>query len=355
MITGIYFSNWSVYGRKHSLVDINWSHVTHIFFAFLKIDGAGTVLFLDPWCDLDMPLPAAAAAAAVNGTNSTTTKGLMGQIRLLKHHHPQVKVMCSIGGWGTNASFEALVTDSAKAGRFVESTAKLVREYNFDGVDLDWEYPNSRQQGQFLTTLVVALRRALPSALLSIAAPANLDNINQLDMTIDRELDFWNVMTYDFCGGWSHKAGFHSNLLGDNGDNNLNGHKVISYYVQKGIPSHKLVLGMPAYGRTFVGAKRIGSRFNSSETIDYKNLPLPGTTPIYDDKRVATSCTDGKQLVVYDDPRSVAVKAKYIRSQGLGGGFFWDSAGDTNSAGDARGNQTLLSTLHHHLHSSHGP
>lgn len=267
----------------------------------------------------------------------------MGQIRLLKHHYPQVKVICSIGGWGTNTSFEALVTDSTKAARFVESTAKLVREYNFDGVDLDWEYPNSRQQGQFLTTLVVALRRALPSALLSIAAPANFDNINQLDMTMDRELDFWNVMTYDFCGGWSHKAGFHSNLLGDNGDNNLNGHKVISYYVQKGIPSHKLVLGMPAYGRTFVGASKIGSRFNSSETIDYKTLPLPGTTPIYDDKRVATSCTDGKQLVVYEDPQSVAVKAKYIRSQGLGGGFFWDSAGD------ARVDQNLVFTLYSHL------
>lgn len=282
-----------------------------------------------------MPLP------APDGAN--TTKGLMGQIRLLKHHYPQVKVICSIGGWGTNTSFEALVTDSTKAARFVESTAKLVREYNFDGVDLDWEYPNSRQQGQFLTTLVVALRRALPSALLSIAAPANFDNINQLDMTMDRELDFWNVMTYDFCGGWSHKAGFHSNLLGDNGDNNLNGHKVISYYVQKGIPSHKLVLGMPAYGRTFVGASKIGSRFNSSETIDYKTLPLPGTTPIYDDKRVATSCTDGKQLVVYEDPQSVAVKAKYIRSQGLGGGFFWDSAGD------ARVDQNLVFTLYSHL------
>mgnify|MGYP001058648323 CR=1 FL=1 len=336
----VYFSNWSVYQRKHFAIDIPVRDVTHIMYAFISIDVAtGRLKFTDEWCDLQLPMV----------SPKSPDKKVLGshqQLFQMKQLNPNLKVVMSVGGWGTDHMFQAISQDRSKLHNFVDSCGEFVTEYGFDGIDIDWEYPRNHEENNSLIELLKGVREKLntiaPDLSLSIAAPGGDDNIAVLDLkSLDKYLSFWNLMCYDFAGnGWSTKTGFHSNLFGNNGDNNLSVESVVSKYVQGGINSRKLVVGMPAYGRAFHGAtfSTIGSAFTKekprgctveSDTIDYCKLPIGQED--FDAKKVGALCYSSEQkcLITYDNVRSVRIKAKYIELNRLGGGMWWDSAGDS--------------------------
>ncbi|RLV95689.1 Chitinase 4 [Spathaspora sp. JA1] len=328
-ISGVYFSNWSVYQRKHFAIDIPATYYTHIFYAFLHIDpDTGNLKFTDEWCDLQMPLPSA-------GDPTTKVTGNLAQLYSMKCVNRHLKVIMSIGGWGTCHLFEAITCDSTKLGNFVESVVEFVNKYKFDGIDLDWEYPKTDKDAINYVKLLQCLRRKLPDHSISIAAPGGGENIRVLHIKeMDQYLTFWNLMCYDFSGqGWSNKTGYHSNLFGNNGDNELNVDQVIQLYMSKGVSSNKLILGMPMYGRTFggVGKPTIGQSFvkSGADTVDYKEIPILGEQ--FDSRKVSAYYYNAslKQFITYDNPQSARIKAKYTISKQLGGGMWWDSAGDS--------------------------
>ncbi|ODV78103.1 glycoside hydrolase family 18 protein [Suhomyces tanzawaensis NRRL Y-17324] len=332
--TCVYFANWSVYQRKHFAVDIAVKHVTHLFYAFVTIDVAtGSVKLSDEWCDKQLPLE----SPSQPGSQVT---GSLQQIFQLKQLNRNLKLVMSIGGWGTEHLFQAVVADPNKLDRFVDTAVQFVVEYGFDGIDIDWEYPKSRQESLMLQQLLHRVRLRLDTVasdlILTIAAPAGNENIDVLDLAgIDRYLSFWNVMCYDYAGsGWSSKTGFHSNLFGNNGDNDLCTSGVINRYIQGGVPASKLVMGMPMYGRSFNGVIKgeIGQAFSKdgggNDTLDYKTLPVG--KEYFDYKKVAAYCYDesAKKWVSYDNHQSARIKAKYAELNGLGGGMWWDSCGE---------------------------
>lgn len=328
-ISGVYFSDWSVYQAKHYPSDLDLSRLTHVFYAFLKIDGnSGEVSLSDEWGDVQMPMG--------------RDKGALNQLGRLKNSNRNLKVVASIGGYGFAAQFQQATSGRRKLAKFVDSAAELVKKYHFDGIDIDWEYPASDNEGKQMVELLRQLRDKLnlihENLLLTIAAPAGEHNMTYLDIpSMDKYLSFWNVMCYDFAGsGWSDKTAYHSNLYGDTGDSDLSTDAVIEKY-EAHVNSSKLVLGMPLYGRSFFQPQRrsVGSSFNKQGLelpgiVQYNQLPLSGET--YDDKRVAASVYDSsKQLfITYDNPRVTKAKARYVREKGLGGGFWWDSQGESN-------------------------
>lgn len=332
-ITGVYFSNWSIYERNHFPTDIDYEKVDHVFYAFLLIDKiSGSVLFLDTWGDLQVPL---------NSPNGGKVHGTVAQLRELKAIHPHLKVSFSIGGWGTDDLFQAVVTDRRKVNAFVDSCVELLLKHGFDGIDIDWEYPKTPAQGHQLLFLLSQLRLALdqlqPGLILSAAVSGVEENICNLNVPeMDQLLDYWNVMCYDFTGSsWSERTGYHSNLFGDNGDSSLCADSMMKAYLKRGATNHKLLLGMPLYGRKFYGVSNpnIGQPFNKNlckdeGTIEYKKLPIGRER--YDPRKVGAFCYDEKEhmFVTYDSIETVKVKAAYVASNKFGGGFFWDSAGD---------------------------
>ncbi|CAI5756836.1 unnamed protein product [Candida verbasci] len=324
----VYYSNWSVYQRKHFPCNINLNYYTHIFYAFILIDeNTGKLKFSDEWCDLNMPM-----------------EGLSGNIQLFNRlkESNRFKLIMSIGGWGTNHLFESIIQDGSKLDNFVDSCCYFIKKYGFDGVDIDWEYPKNNHQGMKFVQLLQKLRLKLGNnCILTIAAPASDENIQNLPLReLDQYLTFWNIMCYDFTGeGWSKNTGHQSNLFGNNGDNSLNSSDVISKYKQGGVDSEKLILGMPLYGRIFhgVNSNKIGQPFSKerligsieAETIEYKNIPTYFETN-FDAKKVGAIAYESqtKQFISFDNPQSVKIKAQFIKSNKLGGGMFWDSAGD---------------------------
>lgn len=351
----VYFANWYIYERKHFPTDIDFTSVDGIYYAFLLIDTvSGKVDFLDTWGDLEVPLDSPLHPG-------TKVHGLVEFFVQLKQLYPHLKVSFSIGGWGTLQRFEAVVLKRQTMETFVTSCCDLIRKYGFDGIDIDWEYPQSPQEGNLLKVLLEELRYHLdqtsPNLSLSVAAPAGSDNIRQLDIAqLDMLIDKWNVMCYDYTGyPWSSRVGYHSNLFGHNGDNNLSGESVLQNYLKSGASAHKLILGMPLYGRKFggVASPQIGTNFNKNALndegiIEYKKLPFEGTSEFFDHKKVGAFCYDPKSqtLVTYDNIDSVKVKAQYIKLHGLGGGMFWDSAGDKTKT-----QPSLIQTFHKQLNS----
>lgn len=164
----------------------------------------------------------------------------------------------------------------------------------------------------------------------------NLDIVQAVKL-----LDMLNVMAYDFSGPWTTKAGHQAQLFSParpyNDDAKLSCDSAIMYLAKRGVPLSKVVLGIPAYGRSFIGASKAGDSYTSvggdSGTFEYRSLPRSGSKTYYDQFVGATYAVGGDGgFVSYDDTRSVQAKAKYARQHRLAGLFFWTGTGDSNDA-----------------------
>lgn len=157
---------------------------------------------------------------------------------------------------------------------------------------------------------------------------------------MDQYLDFWNLMAYDYAGSWDAHAGHMANLYPSPGwpiSTPFNSDQAVRYYIDHGVPANKIVLGMPLYGRSFQSTDGPGRSFSGvgqgtweSGAWDYKALPQAGAVVQEDDAVVASWSLDpASQLMVsYDTPRIAAMKAEYIKNEGLGGGMWWETSAD---------------------------
>lgn len=331
--SGVFFANWSVYDKKHFPIDLKTDYLTHIFYAFLSIDEAsGKVKFSDEWCDIQLPM--------VSPRDPTKkVEGNLQQLFQMKQMNRNLKVIMSIGGWGTSHLFQAVMADESRFNNFVNTCLFFIEEYGFDGVDIDWEYPLAHEHGlvvKLLRELRLKMDRISNRLSLSYCGSALEETINRFDLKdLDKYLSFWNLMCYDFAGqGYSSKTGFHSNLFGKNGDNSINTADVVEKYLSLGIPANKLILGMPLYGKQFHNVQKgeIGQSFaNGSEaenTFNYNQLPKG--QELFDSTKVSASSYDSatKLFVTYDNEKSAQMKADFTQQMGLGGGMWWDSSGD---------------------------
>ena len=206
---------------------------------------------------------------------------------------------------------------------------------------VDWEHPSDARQGFNYIQLLTAVRDALPSPkyIVSSALPAGewaLKNIDLFKAAL--KLDFINLMTYDFSGPWTDLCGHHAQLHSPQYPHSdaarISCSSTIAYVVSKGVPPKKLILGIPAYGRSFLGAMEVGDHYSGhggeEGTFEYKDLPRPGAVVFFDEPVGAIYCIgDDGGFVTYDNPHSVELKAKFAMERNLGGLFFWTGTADT--------------------------
>jgi chitinase len=194
------------------------------------------------------------------------------------------------------------------------------------------------QEGADYISLLHAIRQALPVPryLLTIALPAAEWTLKFINLAHASDyVDLINLMTYDFAGPWTDKSGYHAQLHAPSEPDGVCGHCGINYLLRYGVPLEKVLLGIPLYGRSFLGATSRGERYygvgGEEGTFKYRDLPRAETTEQVDEAAVAAYCVgaDGG-FVSYDNPQTVRTKALYVKSRGLGGLFYWEATGDAD-------------------------
>ncbi|MGS2586754.1 glycoside hydrolase family 18 protein [Streptomyces hebeiensis] len=350
-----YFTNWGVYDRDYHVKDIQTSgsadKLTHINYAFGNVTG-GNCAVGDSFADYEK---AYTADQSVDGTADAwdqPLKGNFNQLRKLKERHPDLKILWSFGGWSWSGGFGEAAKDPAK---FAKSCHDLVEDPRwadvFDGIDIDWEYPNAcgatcdTSGPDAFRNLASALRTEFgEDALVTAAITADGSDGGKIDAAdyagAAKYLDWYNPMTYDFFGAFNAQGPTapHSPLTSYDGipTQGFSSDAAISKLKGLGIPSDKLLLGIGFYGRGWSGVTRAepgGSATGAAPGTyeagieDYKVLkdrcPANGTVA-----GTAYAFCDG-QWWSYDTPATIAGKMAYKDQQGLGGTFFWELSGDT--------------------------
>jgi chitinase len=351
-----YFVEWGVYQRnyqpKNLITSGSINKLTHINFAFGNVVNGNCVLG-DTYADYDKFYDASTSVDGVADTwDAGALRGIFNQFRKLKQMYPHIKILYSFGGWTWSGGFAQA---AANPTAFANSCYNLLYDprWNgvFDGIDIDWEYPNAcgltcdSSGPQAFVNLMSALRQRFGNELVTAAVTAGISNINATNYgPASFYVDWYNVMTYDFFGTWAATGptALHSALHAwpgmPSGQNTFYSDAAIQHYKSKGVPANKLLLGVGFYGRGWTGVPNINGGLNQSATgpaggtyeqgnEDYKVLvnscPATGTAG-----GTAYAFCNGN-FWSYDTPSTLAGKMSYQKGQGMRGVFFWELTGDT--------------------------
>ena len=343
-----YFPDWT-YSRpdakcRYTVEDIDPMLFTHLNFAFARVDGGNR--------------EAPTFKLAPFDAKDLGPDGQYARFVALKKKNPNLKVLLSVGGWTHSDPpndwiFSKMAETPGGRKQFLESSIKYLRDNGFDGLDLDWEYPSEPTRGgrAMDTSNYVKLLREVRAGfdaekltagkeklLFSIASPSGV-YIKWYDLAkIHGPLDWINLMSYDYAGGWDKRTGHNA----PNPSVGMGVAASVSIYRNFGVPADKIVVGLAAYGKTFggvteskVGAPSTGNGPKQRCTqepglVAYSEmveLLISGRVKAeWDDTAHVPYAYDEKAQVFlsYEDPKSWGLKLDYIEEQGLGGAMIWE-------------------------------
>ncbi|KAG0144814.1 hypothetical protein CROQUDRAFT_659500 [Cronartium quercuum f. sp. fusiforme G11] len=338
-----YYASWTVYSKppfppSHAA----YYHLNTILYAFAKITSKGEVTLGDQWGDIEKPFEPSLGIPEFD----PGFKGNLGEIAIMKHRNPKLRSQLSIGGASdeTTRMFQVIIKCHDAMRRFASDCAGLCRKYGFDGIDVDYEHPETAAEGRGLLELLKHLRASLDNLgqqtqrperfLLTVATNWSATHLPLAEM--NQVLDRIYLMTYDASGSWDKTLNHHAPLHGPSHAESVN--KTVQLYHSRGIPLHKLILGAPLYSRSFITRHGVcGQNYervcgpsedaSGEGTHMYNALPRTGATEYHDPQLGVSYSFDGKEWCSYDTPTSIQWKTAFVKERGLGGVFFWDLAG----------------------------
>jgi len=326
-----YHGSWSVYrpgNGKFKIEYIDPNLCTHGIYAFVGLGWNGGVQILDSWNEID--------------------KGGFRRFNELKKRNPEFKTLVAIGGWNEGSTkYSQMANNPAKRAFFVNSVVKFVRQYEFDGFDLDWEYPAQRggaaSDKAAFSQLLKELRGEfdkygllLTAAVASVEASASLSYIIP---DLNQYLDFINIMTYDMHGSWDPVTGHSAPLFPGPVNNGFTVDQSIQYWIREGASREKINMGIGTYGRTFTlrdptacafrvaatGAGQPGPYTREAGALGYNEVceQLSTWNMYWDNQQMVPYGCRNNQFVGYDSIQSTTIKSEYAVQQGLGGIMIW--------------------------------
>ncbi|XP_054720372.1 chitinase-3-like protein 1 [Uloborus diversus] len=337
-----YLGSWANYRQgdgKFVIEDIDPNLCTHLIYGFAKLGYDNKIAAYDPYLDL----------------KENWGLGAYERFNNLKKKNSHLKTLLAIGGWNEGSTKYSNMARTASSRKvFVDSCVEFLTKYGFDGLDMDWEYPANRGGSQEDKKNFVLLLRDLKEAfdprglLLTAAVSAGESTIDSAyDIpALAKYLDLINLMAYDFHGGWDTVTGHNAPLYPRSSESaankKLNVDYAVKYWMKNGAPAHKLILGIPLYGRSFTLQSSTVTGFEAPVTgkgmageftrepgmLGYNEIcsllkKEKGWKIVVDNDVQAPYCFKDRQWIGYDDIRSVPKKVDYLRKMKLGGAMVW--------------------------------
>ncbi|MCE6987734.1 glycoside hydrolase family 18 protein [Dyadobacter sp. CY323] len=315
--------------------EIDAEKLTHINYAFVNVQDSLAVL-----------------------TNLATDSINFRKLNGLKLKNPDLKIVISIGGWSWSENFsDAVLTETSRA-KFAKSSVDIIRQFDLDGVDIDWEYPGMRgeegnifrpEDKQNFTLMFKAIREELNvlekekgrKYLLTTAVGGSDSFIEHTEMGLAQQyLDYVLIMTYDY-GGKNGTVGHHTNLYNYGGsEETSSADRSVRNFIAAGVPANKIGLGAAFYGKGFeaettknngLGEKRIKTAQGAGYTkLKDTLIDQNGYKKYYDKKAKAPYLFNESTriLITYEDEKSIKEKCDYVKKNNLAGIFFWEYFND---------------------------
>ncbi|MES1224860.1 MAG: glycoside hydrolase family 18 protein, partial [Bacteroidota bacterium] len=270
--------------------------------------------------------------------------------------NPGIKIILSIGGWAGSKNFSDVALGDTSRENFAISAIDVVKKYDLDGIDIDWDYPGMTGAGNIFreedkhnyTLLLKTLREnldKLPSSVnkhyfLTIATGADTSFIAHTEMSeVQRYVDYVNLMTYDFRTSEDSFAGHHTNLF-STPEFKSSMDRSVRNYINAGVPADKIVAGVAFYGRAW----KVNSTDNdglNDKVLSYQRgggftklkdsvIDQNGFTSYWDKDAQAPYLFNSADSIFlsYDNERSIKKKCAYVKQNKLAGVMFWEYFGD---------------------------
>ena len=266
----------------------------------------------------------------------------MKKLAAYKKDYPELKLLLFIGGWGKNADgFSMMARDPDKRKLFCDECVRLCNEYDFDGVDLDWEYPTySADKGKNgyagtgadpsdtknFSTLVKEMREALgPDKLISYAASSNGEYIKNKEVL--QWVDYINVMTYSMGDPPYHNSPLYKSAL----TRKRSCAECIEIFHNQGVPYDRMNFGVGFYGhgdgtvypssvQYYLAVEALTKGTANGKSVAGYNIRH------WDD--VGKNCylgdSAGTMYASYEDTESLGYRVDYVKKTGLLGIFSWE-------------------------------
>lgn len=348
-----YFANWQIYARGGAFAPeaIDYTNYTILNYSFFQTDEAGNITGTDPWADtillrgkVDWGKPQPAYYA---NTSLIDYAHLWG-----------IKVLPVMGGWTLSDAFPKMAASQKSRANFAHNCVNLIKTYQFDGIDIDWEYPTYEPHGgtpadkKNFTLLMQAIRDSIDNYgkqigqefILTAAFGANKVNMEGIEYDKIKDiLDYINLMTYDYSGSWSeesnHSAPLYSAEKDSLGSLDWSFRTLTEDY---GVPAHKINVGTGFYGRTYKCVTDVYQKGHCG--VDKETFPIYNGNPMYwriieeaenyeekwDESAQMSYMINKKDssFISFENEKVVRMKANYVLKKKAAGLIIWDISGD---------------------------
>jgi chitinase len=415
-VRGAFFTNWSRYARGYTVKQIPADRLNVVDYAFAFISADGKCISSDPWSDFQAPTWS--GADSVDGVADDPANpdqhlfGNFNQLRKLKAANPNLRVEISIGGWTGSTYFSDVAATPASRQAFVQSCLDLFIRGNlptggwpdqaggtgaaaglFDGINIDWEFPgkdpgngaHTSPNDRANATLLLREFRKQLDELGSVAGEHYLltndipgGNVNSSGSwelrQVAQVVDWIDLMAFDYHGGWEGWTDFNSPLLRDPSAPPVGGGAIewtwsttgsVLYFLLNGVPPSKLSLGIPFYGKEYVGVPSADHGLYQPHgpqpandapsyhdlvdtgladaslapigptTVSPAGAGINGFTRYFSGRAGApwlyNPALNGGTFISYVDPQAVALRMAAVRALGLRGAWGWEISNDSNA------------------------